>query len=358
MTATPFKKNQSKATKKGLVPIRLKQYFLKKAIPFLALYLSSIPSIFAQSFCGEVKPLLVRSQMPYIGISVDGHKGYFLIDYAATVSTIDTSAFVKGHPSPIGPSTYFNNFDFYGSWGKVTLFHADYSPIQGLGEIKQAGIIGTDFLSLNAFLLDYENGKIYRSKEDECTESWLSTHGFKAVSTAGYFADQKSKLQDNCTFNVPTIPVRIGKAMAMAQIDPGFDDGLYPFSVNINKAFFDAIEASGLSLEELPEASLSLSTCIDGITEEVKAYQVADGSKFEIIGMDGSPVMITSDFYIFLKNPPSSIYSCGGIGTWKIPAAQFGASFLAAAKQVFFDPFHSKVWFKKTTLLIKDDKVQ
>ncbi|WP_200974396.1 hypothetical protein [Echinicola sp. 20G] len=356
MTAIPLNDIHFKITKSDFGSARQKPHFFKKAIAFLVLCLSSNAYIFAQSYVGEEKTLLIKSQMPYVALSVDGHQGYFLIDYAATLSTIDTSAFTKGSPAPIGPSTNFNNFDFYGSWGKVTLIHADYSHLQGLGGIKQAGIIGTDFLSLNAYLLDYENGKIYRSKEGECTESWLATHGFKPASSAGYFADQISKLQDNCTSNVPTIPVRIGKTMAMAQIDPGFDDGIYPHSVNINKAFFDVLEASGVFMQELPEANFTLSTCVEGITEKVKAFQIADDTKFEIIGMDGSPVMITSDFYIFLKNPPNAIQSCGGIGTWKIPAAQLGASFLASAKQVFFDPFHSKVWFRNHDQIIYENK--
>lgn len=313
----------------------------------LTLFLS-IGDLLAQSNClGDEKELLIRSNMPYMKISVDGYEGYYLIDYGATVSTIDSSVFINGTPNSSTAPNKFDNFDFYGSWGTVTLIPSDHSNIQGLGDIKQAGIIGTDFLSLNAFLLDYENEKIYRNNGDICTSDWLINNGFKEVSSSGYFSNTHTKLNNSCTFNVPTVPIRIGKAIAVAQIDPGFDDNRYKHSLNINRAFYNSLIATGIELEEVSDANFSLSTCVEGVTESVTVYRVKSDEDFEIVGVDGNPVLVTSDYYLFLKNPPQNVKSCGGIGTWQIPAAQFGASFLNDSKQILFDPFNSRVWFKK-----------
>lgn len=313
----------------------------------LLILLFGICSLYAQDGClGDEKELLIRSQMPYMKVSVDGFDGYFLIDYGATESTIDLSAFINGSPSPSSATNKFDNFDFYGSWGTVTLIPSDHSNIQDLGDIKQAGIIGTDFLSLNSFMLDYENEKIYRSNGVGCTEDWLLTNGYKEVSSLGYFSNNSDKLNNICIFNVPTVPIRIGKATAVAQIDPGFDDSSYNHSLNINRAFYNSIIATGVELEEVLEANFTLTTCIDGVNENFIAYKVKNDENFEIIGLDGYPVVVASDYYLFLKDSPESIKSCGGIGTWQIPAAQFGASFLIDSKQILFDPYNSSVWFK------------
>jgi hypothetical protein len=81
------------------------------------------------------------------------------------------------------------------------------------------------------------------------------------------------------------------------------------------------------------------------VAEKVLAYRLEAGSVFEIMGKDGKGVMISADAIIFVKNTPSEANICGGIGTWKIPAAQIGASFLFDSRCVVFDPFSSTVWF-------------
>lgn len=296
---------------------------------------------------GEKRDLKLGSLMPYTKVKVSSSEGYFLIDFGTTGSTIDTNNFINSKPKLVaGSKNQFENLDFFGSWGKVTLNIQNHSNIQGLGTIKQAGILGTDFLCFNVFTLDYSRNELFRNSSNNfCSDSVLLKEGFKAASTAGYYSNDLNKLNNTCTANIPTIPIKIGNASAVAQIDPGFDDRLNRHSVNINQAFFNAIVESGVKLIENPKSDLTLSTCLAGISENVKAYTLPSGVSFSIIGTDGQPVIIHTDTNIFLKQTPIGAKSCGGIGTWQIPAAQLGASFLIDTKKVIFDPFKSKVWF-------------
>ncbi len=147
--------------------------------------------------------------------------------------------------------------------------------------------------------------------------------------------------------NVPTVPVRVGAATAIAQLDTGYDDALYHHSVNINRAFFDALKAAGVALTEVPEAALSLSTCVPGQQENVTAYKIGKGASFDFISTDGSVALSEESAILFVKDPPAEAKKCGGIGTWSIPAAQVAASFYVDAKRIVFDPYTSRVWMGK-----------
>jgi hypothetical protein len=131
----------------------------------------------------------------------------------------------------------------------------------------------------------------------------------------------------------------------MTQIDSGYDDFRYRHSININQAFFTALKEAGINLIETPEKNINLTTCVPNVIEPILAYSLPSGIYLSIIGIDGNPVLVTSECHIFLKKTPVEAKSCGGIGTWQIPAAQMGASFLQDAKKVIFDPFKSRVWF-------------
>lgn len=296
---------------------------------------------------GEKREMKLGSLMPYTKVKIDNSEGYFLIDFGTTASTIDTNGFINSKPKPVsGSNNQFDKFDFYGSWGKVNLNIQNHSNIQGLGTIKQAGIIGTDFLCFNIFTIDYVNNQLFRNSSNNfCSDSVLIREGFKAASTAGYYSNDLKKLNNTCSSNIPTVPVKIGNISAVAQIDPGFDDRLYRHSININQAFFNALLDAGIALIETPSANFQLNTCVNGLSENVKAYKLPNGVKFSIIGINGEPIIIHSDANIFLKQTPIEAKFCGGIGTWQIPAAQLGASFLVDAKKVIFDPYKAKVWF-------------
>lgn len=293
---------------------------------------------------GQQKPLTISSHMPYVLASVGGASGYFVLDFGTTASTIDPKAFAAAtRPAPVaGTTNQFDSFDFFGSWGRVTLGVQDHSNIAG--RVRQAGIIGTDFLSLNAFTLDYANGYVYRAtQQDLCSDATLTAAGLQPVSTAGYYSNDISKIKAGFT-NIPTVPVRAGSVSAVAQLDPGFDDARYRHSVNINRTFFKALQAAGVALQPLADPPTQLGTCTGG-TETVTGYRPPAGYSFDIIGTDGQSVLRATDVVFFLKDTPPEAKSCGGIGAWDIPAAQLGASFFSDAGRLVFDPFSSRVWF-------------
>lgn len=295
---------------------------------------------------GEKSELKLSQTTSYIKVKVGLTEGYYLIDYGTTRSTIDTNNFINGKPKlSNGTTNKFDNFDFFGSWGTVVLDVQDHSNINGLAGFKQAGILGTDFLALNIFTLDLENSLLYRAGVNSfCSDKVLKALGFKASSTRGYFSNDYNNL-NNCATNIPTVPIKIGKISAIAQIDPGYNDFRFKHSLNINQALYDALLEANIKLIENPAANLLLSTCVNNLVEPVKAYKLPVGTSFSITSVDGNPILLTSDINIFLKQTPSQAISCGGIGAWKIPAAQIGASFLIDNKKVIFDPFKSKVWF-------------
>jgi hypothetical protein len=285
--------------------------------------------------------------MPYTLVKIGAAEGYFIMDWGSTSSGIDTMAFTVNRPRPSGTSGgkfKFDNFDFYGSWGTVSLSIQDMSHIQG--NIRQAGILGADFLSLNAFTLDYTSGNVYRAMMDQlCPDSVLIAEGYKPVSSRGYFSNKNDSLNDACVYNVPTVPIRIGDVSAIAQLDPGYSDVKYPYSVNINKALFNTLQEAGIKLTEIPGEQTALTTCVAGVSEMVTPYKLQEGISFSITGMNNKPVVIHSNVILLLKETPQAAQSCGGIGTWKIPAAQVGASYFNEAKSMIFDPFSSRIWF-------------
>ncbi len=294
---------------------------------------------------GQARPIVVSSQMPYATVRVGAATGYFLLDFATTASTIDVkNGFAPGQaPQPkAGTSDQFDGFDFFGAWSTVKLLLQDHSGIRGT--VHQAGIVGTDFLMFGAYTVDYEHAVVYRADRGAfCSDDVLRAAGLAPLSTAWYYASDPSRLAPGVP-NVPTVPVRMGSAQAVAQLDTGFDDAVVPHSVNVNRAFFDAIGAAGVALEAVPAAGATLSTCVQGQAETVKAYRAPPGVTLDFLAVDGTPARSVGSVWIFLKETPAAAHVCGGIGTWTTPAAQIGASFYVEARKLVLDPFSSRVW--------------
>lgn len=318
------------------------------------------------SCLGESRAMVLSGGLPFADVSVGGvpDKVKFLLDLATTGSTIDLGAWSGTKPTGtgctptlLGQLCTFSDLDFFGSWGSVKLRTADHSGITGT--VREAGILGTDFFSVMALTLDYA-GKTVRktTKASLCDDASLTAAGFSPLSSAGFYSNDFGKLKPLSAVdaaapggvtvaNVPTVPLFVAGVRADAQLDTGFDDGLVPFSINVNQAFFDAIKGkSATALVRDSSRDLVLSTCIVGLSEPVEAYTLSAATPAELRTEAGTVVHSYPKAVLFVKRTPSGAKSCGGIGTWTAPAAQVAASFYVASGAVLFDPFSSRVWMR------------
>ena len=312
---------------------------------------------------GDAKALVVSSSLPFTDVKIGTATGAFLVDFGTTRSTIDLAAFATPptatgcNPALLGQSCSFAGFDFFGGWGTVTLVTADHSGI--VASVREAGILGTDFLSVNAFTLDYAGKRILRAqKATFCPDSALTAAGLVALPSTGFYSSVLSTLKPLSDVvsgaaagthvpNVPTVPLRVAGATAVAQLDTGFDDALVPYSINVNAAFYDAIVAkSPTALVRAASKDLSLSTCVSGVSENVEAYTLASGVAAELLSTGDVAARRHPSAVLFVKRTPSSAKVCGGIGTWTAPAAQVAGSFFVDAGVMVFDPFGSRVWVR------------
>ena len=301
-------------------------------------------------------------QLPYVdatlGTGASAQTRAFLIDFGSTSSWVDLNAFT-GAPQQFcssGTCTYAD-FDYFGSWGQVTFNTADFSAFPG--PPRQAGIVGTDFLSVNPTTLDYRGQRVFTASPGTfCNPAQLGDAGFVELSTTGFYSTQFSNLRALSSVidggaagltvpNVPTIRVRVDGVEAFAQLDTGFDDAVVHNSININTVYLNAIlsQAPG-TLVRANGLDLTLSTCV-GIPEPVTAWRIAAGHQLEFVASDGSVAHAWPNAVLFAKNTPAAARVCGGVGTWTVSAAQVAASFFVDAEAVVFDPVRSMVWMPR-----------
>lgn len=310
---------------------------------------------------GRDFPIVLSQRMPYYEVTLGGQRGYFLLDVGTNYSTIDLAAFSSPpaardcDPSQLGVSCAFDDFSLFYGPSTAFLTTSDFSRIQGT--VRQAGIIGTDFLSLDVVTLSWSGGRVYVAPDESefCEPRRLEAVDMAALPTTGFYTNDFSTLkpltdvipdaEDYWTVpNIPTVPVRVAGVDAVAQIDSAFADSVVPFSLNINEALLEAILAAHPEMITRDDSlDLYLTTCV-GVSEPVEGYRVEPGAALELIDDAGHVAVQFDDTVLFAKRTPEAAKVCGGIGTWEVPAAQIAVSFLADRDFVVFDPFASRVW--------------
>jgi len=311
---------------------------------------------------GPSKPLTVSGQMPYLSVPVGSQAGEFVLDFGSNFSSIDLSAFAPPGPSTsgcnasqLGALCTVAGFAFFGPPASVELTTESYSGIGGT--VRQAGIVGTDFLSEDVITLAYTAGLVFASPSTGfCSDTALRAAGFAPLSAAGFYENDLSKLEslslvdssgpaNDTVPDIPTVPVSVGGANALAQLDTGFDDDLTPFSVDINQAFYEEITAAAPSaLVRDTSLDTTLSTCVSGVSQPVTGYRLAPSTTFDFLTDGGAVARSYATAAIFVKSTPAAAQVCGGIGTWTVPAAQVAASYYNEMQIVLFDPYSSRVW--------------
>jgi hypothetical protein len=318
---------------------------------------------------GTSAALTLSGQMPYVSVPVGSYTGEFVLDFASTFSSIDLSAFASPGPSTsgcnaslLGEDCTVAGFAFFSSPASVVLTTEDFSGVTGT--VRQAGIIGTDFLSEKIFTLDYGDLHAFAAASAAfCSDAAMGAAGLVPLTTAGYYENNLSLLKPATDVdsqasagsnvpNVPTVPVKIGGVAAIAQLDTGFDDDVTPFSVNINEAFFTAITtASGSALVRDSSLDTMLTTCVEGVDEPVVGYRLGASATFDFVQVNGTAARSygsSRGVAVFEKQTPAAAQSCGGIGTWSVPAAQVAASYFNDMRLLAFDPFTARVWVLTT----------
>jgi hypothetical protein len=286
----------------------------------------------------------------------------FLIDFGSTYSDIDLSAFSPApaahscDPTKLGQISTFADAEFFGPWSPAYFDTADFSSIKGT--VRQAGLLATDFFSLYPFTIDYQGLRILEGSTTAfCADADLKAAGFAPMATTGFYSSDLNSLNSLSTVdssvdasagtvpNVPTVTLRLAGVDGLAQLDTGFEDSVVHHSVNVNQAFYKAIQSHDAgALKRDSSLDLTLTTCIAGTSELVKAYHLTTGNSMDFIADGGGVARSVSDVVVFVKNTPAAAQVCGGIGTWTVPAAQVATSFYAEAGAIVFDPLSERVW--------------
>ncbi|RKH54945.1 hypothetical protein D7V93_24285 [Corallococcus llansteffanensis] len=218
--------------------------------------------------------------------------------------------------------------------------------------------MGADFLVLNTFALDYERSLVFRNRSGSlCDDDQLKSAGLRPLTTRGYFAINDSGLFNMTRLrsgagaselvpNVPTVPLRMGGARFIGQLDSGLDDSIVRHSLYGNKALLEMLTKAGVKTVPVGTPPSQLSAC-GGANDTVQEFLLPEGARLEFMGTDDQPVRSYGDAHLFIKTPTPASLKCGGIATWTTPAAQVGNSFLRDARFVLYDATRMLVWIHK-----------
>jgi hypothetical protein len=326
---------------------------------------SAAPSAAAQNnqpICAGTRlPLKIGTgrSAPYVDVALEGKTGPFLIDYHAGGTRIEHGiwGFADNHPGwakpPAAPHSAIalKGFGFPG-WlasTEINFNEADLNnDVPGVG--LQHGTIGVDLLVRQDLVFSYGGTQpevIVSAYNGSCDSSALARAGFKLINQAGHWDglvqnpangvyDGPVAFIEFATTAAPT--TRLGYA-TWAQIDTGYEDNVRPFSIDINQALFDKLQALRPALKE--ESSLPVTGC-DGVQRSRRVFS-APGHLLRVENEKGDALLRVPSFFLILKN---SDEKCGGISATSAPAAQLGASFLRAFGTTAFLGPKKEVWVK------------
>jgi hypothetical protein len=152
--------------------------------------------------------------------------------------------------------------------------------------------------------------------------------------------EERSRKKDEAE---PVTPKRAG--LVWAQIDTGYDDTYWPFSIDINEAYFAELK----KLEPAPTL-VGIST-VGGCNDESSRREVYTMPGWKLRIADETGISMASrwfDSFYFTVKP--SVTTCGGIGPMTVPAAQLGSGFLRAFGTTIIMPDTGDVFIKTPKL--------
>jgi len=279
-----------------------------------------------EAVCGGIRyerDSVRNGSPPTIELSADGVSGPFLLDFGATTSSLSARVFAT--PTETEKSVKLS----------LPSFQHGIFKLKRYSGARQLGVIGTDFLSLLS--VQITESAVFLG-EQPCQPTTMRAQGFVPISQLRYFSSDHSAL-DARHPNVPIVFLRLGAVRVWAQIDTGYDDAIYPHSVDINQALYERLIKDGMRLRQV--SRITVSTCEGQETRPVYALMDNSLDNSLVVETDqAQPIVRTGNFYLILKQANG----CGGIGAMAEPAAQLGASFLRLFRAIVFDPKSKTVW--------------
>ncbi|MFT3730417.1 MAG: hypothetical protein QM780_03185 [Hyphomicrobium sp.] len=270
---------------------------------------------------------------PYVMLDAGEKRGYFLLDYGTTRSSLSRDIFKSyGREDQASLQTPLSLPSFSSGRFDLATYRLLEQPPGG-----QLGIIGTDFLSLLTADFSFRGGKSDVVLDARpCDHDVLKARGLIPVRQGGFFASDPRSLDPSMP-NVPVLFVSAAGISAAAQMDTGYDDRGLPPSVDINDAFFAKLVAAGVSLHAI--GKVTVTTCRGVATHDVFA---APQTQLSLETDERREIKILRGVALIRK----SANGCGGIADMSSPAAQLGMSVIAGLGTVVFDAPSGLVWVR------------
>lgn len=300
---------------------------------------------------GVLTPTLAST--PYIVLDAGGRTGPWLIDFGSTITSIYADAWKAAGP---GEPVRLFDFGFPGGGAgprELPIVAGGHSR-SGVG--SPLGTLGTDILKTITTEIHFEDGSDPHVivREPSCDGDAPGREGYTRVSQANVFSSRPETHASSLP-NVPVVFVELEERSTdrrrphlaepkrtprtWAQVDTGYADTYWPYSVDINEPYLAQLKAV------VPSLTLTGLVPVSGCGQEdtLREVYVAPGWKLNVVpDIPNRPIPFDS-FHLILKPRTTE---CGGIGPMQVPAAQLGASFLRAFGTTLIMPARAEIWIK------------
>ncbi len=286
---------------------------------------------------------------PYAVLDLDGKRGPWLIDLGATATTV--SSRIWQAPAP-GEPVRLSGFGALGvPAGPRPYAVAEGGPDRpGIGTPQ--GTIGTDLVRsvTTEFHFERANDAHLVLRDAACDPPIAAHDGFMRIDQSGFFGATARRrpnvpvvfieLEERSTdIDRPRLAMPRRGARTWAQLDTGYADTLWPYSVDINEAYLARLKELVPSLTRV--GLVTVGGC--GREDSLREVYVAPGWRLDVVGDDPASRVPFNGFYFIVKPRQTE---CGGIGPLDEPAAQLGSSFLRAFGTTILVPSRAELWIR------------
>lgn len=309
-------------------------------------------SAMAQAVCpGQRVPLKTPAltATPYAELKLGNVTGPWLIDYGWSNTTISASYWHRPASGTVSLSGL--SFPFGPTGARDYPVQTMQIAYQGVGQ--QRGVLGIDILKDVTVEFHYEdaNAPFMIVSKQPCAANLFAANFFR-IGQAGFFGTNPANPPGIA--NIPVAFIQLeqrdsGAAQperstrVWAQIDTGYDDTYWPYSVDINEAYL--AELRKLGQKPVKVGTVPMGGC--GGEGSVRDVYTVPGYKLRITDGTGIPLARWFDVYSLVVKPRNT--ACGGIGAMDVPAAQLSSSFLRAFGTTIFMPSTGEVWIRTPT---------